>query len=61
MKTKRLILGAAFFVVGLVVTFGSGSNSRHHHFNHLDSVRKSAVIEVGAPLTVAQLVHEGFI
>jgi hypothetical protein len=61
MKAKRILLGSAFFILGMLFTFGIGTNGRHHHFNHQDGIRKSTVIEVGAPLTVKQLKHEGFL
>lgn len=61
MKTKTFFLGLTFFVLGIVATFGFVSGNRHHDFNHQAGVRKSAVIEVGAPLSVTQLKHYGFI
>jgi hypothetical protein len=61
MKAKSFFSGFALFVVGMVVMLGIESNHRHHSSNHQLVVRKSTSIEVGAPLTVAQLKHEGFI
>jgi len=61
MKAKSFILGLVFFIIGMVVSFGIESNHRHHNFNHQVQIRKSTIIEVGAPLTVKQLRHEGFI
>jgi len=61
MKTKSIFEGLALLVVGMVVMFGIELNSRHHDFNRHAGTRKSTVIEVGAPLTVTQLKHEGFI
>ncbi len=55
MKTKNFFKGLSLFVIGMVVMLGIEANARHHHFNHQDGVRKSATIEVGAPLTVRQL------
>jgi hypothetical protein len=59
MKAKSFFSGLALFVIGMVVMMGIESNARHHNFNHQSGVRKSAVIEVGAPLTESQLIHEG--
>ena len=59
MKAKSIFSGLTLFVIGMVVMFGIESNTRHHNFNHQSGVRKSVVIEVGAPLTVSQLIHEG--
>ncbi len=61
MKTKTVLLGIAIFVSGMLFAAGIHSNERHHNFKHQVAARKSAVIEVGAPLTVAQLKLEGFI
>lgn len=61
MKAKSILLGLVFFVIGMVVSFGIESNNRHHIFNQQAQVRKSMVIEVGAPLSVKQLKREGFI
>ena len=61
MKTKTFLLGLTFFVLGMVATFGIVSNSRHHGFHEQAGIRKSAIIEVGAPLSVTQLKHYGFI
>jgi len=61
MKAKRFLLGLTFFVAGMVVTFGIQSNNRHSHVNHQAGIRKSTVIEVGAPLTVVQLKQMGLI
>jgi len=60
MKTKKFLLGLTFFFMGMAVMFGIGVNNRHQHFSHQNGIRKSTVIEVGAPLTVNQLIHEGF-
>ncbi len=60
MKAKSFFQGLALFVIGMVVMLGIESNGRHHNFNHQDGVRKSAVIEVGAPLNASQLKQEGF-
>ena len=57
MKTKSFLLGITFFAMGVLVTFGMGANSRHHNLNHHAGIRKAAIIEVGAPLTVSQLKH----
>jgi hypothetical protein len=59
MKTKRFLLGLAFFAMGVVFTFGIQSNIHHHNFNHQAGARKSTIIEVGAPLTVSELKHLG--
>ena len=59
MKTKRFLLGFAFFAMGVLFTFGIQSNIHHHNFNHQAGTRKSAVIEVGAPLTVSEMTHLG--
>ena len=59
MKAKSFFSGLTLFVIGMVVMLGIESNSRHHNFNHQSGVRKSAVIEVGAPLTVSQMIKEG--
>lgn len=61
MKAKTILLGLVFFVIGMVVTFGIESGSRHHNFKDQVQIRKSTVIEVGAPLTVMELKHQGFI
>ena len=55
MKTKSLVLGITFFVVGMAFAFGIGARTAHHTFSHHAGVRKIAVIEVGAPLTVKEL------
>jgi hypothetical protein len=61
MKAKTFLLGLVFFVIGMVVTFGIGSNHMHHNYNkNKVEVRKSTVIEVGAPLTVKELKEHGF-
>lgn len=59
MKTKRFLLGLAFFAMGVVFTFGIQSNIHHHNLSHFAGIRKSAVIEVGAPLSVKELAHLG--
>jgi hypothetical protein len=61
MKAKNFIKGLSLFVIGMVVMFGIQANSRHQFYSQNAGVRKSAVIEVGAPLTVKQLKHLGFI
>ena len=61
MKAKKILLGLTFFFFGMAVMFGIGVNNRHQHFSHQVGVRKSTVIEVGAPLTVIQLKQQGFI
>jgi hypothetical protein len=61
MKAKRFLLGLTFFIAGMVVTFGIQFNNRNSHFSHQAGIRKSAVIEVGAPLTVVQLKQMGLI
>lgn len=61
MKAKRFLLGLTFFVFGMVAAFGIVSHNQRHHFNHQAGIRKSAIIEVGAPLTVKQLRQGGFI
>jgi hypothetical protein len=61
MKTKKILLGLTFFFIGMAVMFGIHANTRHQHFNNQVGFRKSAVIEVGAPLTLPQLKHMGFI
>ena len=59
MKAKAILFGLTFFVIGAAVTLGIESNSRHHHYSEHAGVRKSAVIEVGAPLTFAELKQLG--
>ena len=60
MKTvKRILSGTSLFVMGVVLTLGVAANNRHHDFDHHGGIRKSATIEVGAPLTVAQMNHLG--
>ena len=61
MKAKSFLLGLTFFFIGMVVTLGVGANIRHNHFNHQVGIRKTTVIEVGAPLTVKELKHLGLI
>jgi hypothetical protein len=60
MKAKSFFSGLSLFVIGMVVMLGIEVNARHHNFNHQAGARKVAVIEVGAPLTVSQLIKEGF-
>lgn len=61
MKAASFFKGLSLFVIGMVVMLGIQANSRHQYYAHNAGVRKSAVIEVGAPLTVKQLKHLGFI
>ncbi len=56
MKTvKRFLAGTTLFVLGILFTMGVVANNRHQNFNHHSGIRKCAIIEVGAPLTVAQM------
>ena len=59
--TKRILAGTTLFILGIVFTLGVVANNRHHNFNHHTGIRKSAIIEVGAPLTVSQMKQMGFI
>ena len=59
MKATNFFKGLSLFLIGMVVMLGIEANSRHHHFNNQAGFRKSAVIEVGAPLTVEELNHLG--
>ncbi len=60
MKTaKRFLAGTTLFVLGIVFTLGVVANTRHHDFTQHTGIKKSAIIEVGAPLTVSQMVHLG--
>lgn len=61
MKTKTLFLGLAILVSGVAFSIGVHSGNRHHNYNHEVIAKKSAIIEVGTPLTVAQLKIQGFI
>jgi hypothetical protein len=61
MKANKFFKGLTLFVIGMVVMVGIEANARHQHFANQVGFRKSTVIEVGAPLTVNQLKHEGFI
>jgi hypothetical protein len=61
MKTKNFFKGLTLFVLGMVVMFGIEANARHQHFSHQVGIRKSTVIEVGAPLTVSEMKHLGLI
>ncbi len=61
MKAKSFLLGLTFFFVGMVVTLGVGANLKHNHYSHQAGVRKAAIIEVGAPLTLTELKHLGLI
>lgn len=61
MKTKSFLLGVTFFLIGAAVTFGIGVNARHHNYRHEAGIRKAAVIEVGAPLKMAELQKLGLI
>ncbi len=59
MKAKNFFKGLSLFVIGMVVMLGIEANARHQHLRHQAGFRKSAVIEVGAPLTVEELNHLG--
>ena len=60
MKTaKRFLAGTTLFILGIVLTLGVVANNRHNDFNRHAGIRKSAIIEVGAPLTVSQIQHLG--
>ncbi len=60
MKTvKRILSGTSLFILGVVLTLGVAANNRHHNFDHHAGIRKSATIEVGAPLTVSQMQNLG--
>jgi len=61
MKAKKILLGLTFFFFGMAVMFGIDSNFRHHDLIQHAGIRKSTLIEVGAPLTVAELHHMGLI
>lgn len=61
MKAKTVILGFAFFTFGILASVGMANHHTHRASGHQASVRKSAVIEVGAPLTVSELKQYGFI
>jgi len=61
MKAKKIFSGLVLFVLGMVVSFGIVTSNRHNDFNKHAGIRKSAVIEVGAPLTLKQLQKEGLI
>lgn len=62
MKTaKRILAGTTLFVLGILFTLGVAANGRHNNFNRHAGVRKIAIIEVGAPLTVPQLKHLGLL
>jgi hypothetical protein len=61
MKAKNFFKGLSLFVVGMIVMLGIEANARHQHFSHQVGVRKGTVIEVGAPLSVSELKHMGFI
>ena len=61
MKAKNFFKGLSLFLIGMVVMLGIESNARHQHFSHEVGIRKSTVIEVGAPLTVKELKHLGLI
>ncbi len=61
MKAKTLFLGLAIFVSGVAFSIGVHSSNRHHNLQHASVIGKKAIIEVGAPLTVAQLKIQGFI
>ncbi len=57
MKTKRFLLGLTMFAMGMLLTFGIVKNNRHDDSSRHAGIRKSAIIEVGAPLTVKELKH----
>ncbi len=59
MKTKNFFNGLTLFVVGMIVMFGIEASGRHHNGTHAAGARKSAVIEVGAPLSVNEMQHLG--
>ncbi len=61
MKTKATLLGLTFFFLGMVISFGIQSNVRHNYLVNRIGVSKRTVIEVGAPLTAAQLKTMNFI
>lgn len=61
MKAKKFFSGLVLFVLGMVVSLGIVTSNRHNDFNKHAGIRKSAVIEVGAPLTLKQLQKEGLI
>ena len=61
MKAKKILLGLTFFFFGMAVMFGIDSNFRHRDLSQHAVIRKSTVIEVGAPLTVMELHHLGLI
>ena len=61
MKTKTLVLAVAFFALGIIATVGMAPKHGNHHDRHQALIRKSAVIEVGAPLTPVELKQYGFI
>ncbi len=62
MKTvKRILSGTSLFVMGVVLTMIVVANTRYYDLNHHAGIRKSAVIEVGAPLTVSQMQSLGLI
>jgi hypothetical protein len=61
MKATKILRGLTLFVLGMVVSFGIVTSNRHNDFNKHAGIRKSAVIEVGAPLTFKQLQKEGLI
>ena len=61
MKAKKIFTGLVLFVLGMVFTFSIATSNRHKDFNNHAGIRKSAVIEVGAPLTLKQLQKEGLI
>jgi hypothetical protein len=61
MKATKILKGVTLFVLGMVVILGIEANNRHHDFSHHAGIRKSATIEVGAPLTVLQLKSMGLI
>ena len=56
-----------FFLLGILLALAVSTHCGHRedrggrNFGHRTEMRKVAVIEVGAPLTVAQLKHYKFI
>jgi len=61
MKATKILRGLTLFVLGMVLSFGIVTSNKHKDFNNHAGIRKSAVIEVGAPLTLKQLQKEGLI
>jgi hypothetical protein len=59
--TKRILTGTSLFILGIVFTMTVAVSNRHHDLDSHAGIRKSAVIEVGAPLTVSQMKNLGLI